>query len=287
MLDKIKKKIIGVLQKGTETLLPNKVGDLFEELIVNKTYKDTKEKYIQLLSKNTKFEKSFIRSLINKLEIIDNNIKCAHGPFELYLMQASLLALDLKGPVLELGCYKGGSTAKLSLICNLTGRELHAFDSFEGLPPPSELDVKHNFIPWISTKKTVHYTCGSYAGSLEEVKSNVSKYGNIDSCSFYKGFFEETLPNFSQKPAFIFMDVDYIESAKNVIKNLWPKLISGGYFFSHEALVEDYIKEISDPLWWRTEFNESPPLFYGAGYGICWRSGKYSFPSNLFYFKKN
>ena len=263
------------------------MGDLFEKLIVNKIYKDIEEKYIQLLSKNTKFNRKIIRSLINKLEIIDNNIICAHGRFELYLMQAMLLALDIEGPVLELGCYKGGSTAKLSLICNLTGRELHAFDSFEGLPPPNELDVKHNYISWICTNKTVHYTTGSYAGSLDEVKSNVSKYGIIDNSFFYKGFFEETLPNFSKKPAFIFMDVDYIESAKIVIRNLWPKLISGGYFFSHEALVEDYIKEISDPLWWRAEFNEEPPLFFGVGYGACWRSGKYSFPSNLFYFKKN
>src|SRR5215203_1739797 len=38
------------------------------------------------------------------------------------------------GCVVECGCYAGGSTANLSLVCSLTGRQLEVFDSFEGLP---------------------------------------------------------------------------------------------------------------------------------------------------------
>jgi O-methyltransferase len=40
------------------------------------------------------------------------------------------------GSVVECGCYVGGSTANLSLVCAATGRKLIIFDSFQGLPEP-------------------------------------------------------------------------------------------------------------------------------------------------------
>ncbi|HLT27990.1 MAG TPA: TylF/MycF/NovP-related O-methyltransferase, partial [Zeimonas sp.] len=40
--------------------------------------------------------------------------------------------------LVEAGCFKGGSTAKLSLLAELAGRELVVFDSFEGLPDNDE-----------------------------------------------------------------------------------------------------------------------------------------------------
>src|SRR5690606_19018518 len=42
------------------------------------------------------------------------------------------------GVLVEAGCFKGGSTAKLSLLAELAGRELVVFDSFEGLPDNDE-----------------------------------------------------------------------------------------------------------------------------------------------------
>src|SRR6266480_1140884 len=48
----------------------------------------------------------------------------------------SILRSKASGVVVECGCYKGGSTANLSLICAKAGRKLHVFDSFAGLPDP-------------------------------------------------------------------------------------------------------------------------------------------------------
>jgi len=233
-----------------------------------------------------KYELKTIKDLQDKIEEIDKYIKCAHDPFEFYLMEAIILTLNTDGPIVELGCYKGGSTAKLSLLCKLTGRKLFAFDSFEGLPPPTSIDLKHKFMPWIYEKKHAVYSESAYAGTLDEVKRNVTIYGDINNCEFIKGYFENTLPSFKEKPAFIFMDVDYIESARTVIKYLWPKLTIGGYLFSHEALVEDFIKQISSPQWWQKEIGHAPPLMYGAGYGSCWRSKFIALPSNVFYLQK-
>ena len=43
---------------------------------------------------------------------------------------------EVEGVVVECGCFMGGSTANLSLACEITGRRLIVYDSFEGLPPP-------------------------------------------------------------------------------------------------------------------------------------------------------
>ena len=52
---------------------------------------------------------------------------------------------------------------------------------------------------------------------------------------------------------------------------MWPKLLPGGLIFSHEGLVVDYIKGITNMSWWEKNLNQKPPLLYGAGYGCCWR----------------
>ena len=46
----------------------------------------------------------------------------------------------LNGVVVECGCFRGGTTANLSLACQVVGRELYVYDSFEGLPAAVEGD---------------------------------------------------------------------------------------------------------------------------------------------------
>ena len=176
------------------------------------TFPLIKKDFIKRCSINVKFSAKEIKDLLDKFDICSRNIKCGHSKGELFTMFAMILSLETNGPIFELGCFKGGSTSKLSLICELTGRKLYVFDSFEGLPVPGVIDQKHNYMPWIIDKKFVKYSKGNYYGSLNEVKENINKYGSINVCKFIKGYFQESLPNFKIKPACIFMDVDYIES---------------------------------------------------------------------------
>src|SRR3954447_7100877 len=57
-------------------------------------------------------------------------------------MAAKLLGIppSVEGAVVECGCFLGGSTANLSLVCEIVGRELIVYDSFEGLPAPTPDD---------------------------------------------------------------------------------------------------------------------------------------------------
>ena len=51
-------------------------------------------------------------------------------------MSAKLVAIppEVPGAVVECGCFGGGSTANLSLVCDIVDRELIVCDSFEGMP---------------------------------------------------------------------------------------------------------------------------------------------------------
>ncbi len=48
------------------------------------------------------------------------------------------------GVVVECGCWLGGSTACLSVICDYAGRDLVVYDSFEGLPLADPRDEMGN-----------------------------------------------------------------------------------------------------------------------------------------------
>ena len=58
-------------------------------------------------------------------------------------MAAKLLEIppSVKGAVVECGCWLGGTT-NLSIICDIVGRDLIVYDSFEGLPAPEALGDK-------------------------------------------------------------------------------------------------------------------------------------------------
>lgn len=243
--------------------------------------------FIDNLVEQTEYSKKTLKKVLKSIKKIHQIIPCSHGYFEFLILYGIILTLPVKGPIIEFGCYKGGSSAKLSLISKLTRRKLYIFDSFEGLPVPDKEDKKHHIVPWIDSRKEAIYKKGLYSGSLDEVKNNITQYGCIDVCSFHKGYFEETLPTFNMKAACICMDVDYIKSAKTVLQYMWPQLKDKGILFTHEAGVIEYIKGITDINWWEKELHQKPPLLYGAGYGINFRWHGFSFLSNTAYFIKN
>ena len=74
--------------------------------------------------------------------------------------------------MIECDCHKGGSTANLSHAAAMVGRELHVFDSFEGLPTPP-VGGAENVLHHERTTNT--YERGMYAASLDEVRENVRR----------------------------------------------------------------------------------------------------------------
>ena len=87
---------------------------------------------------------SFGRDLRRKFQKIQESIGCAH------YMEESLLIMDfirrnrnLPGEIVECGVFKGGMTAKLSLLAKKLNKQVYAYDSYEGLSDPARYGTGH------------------------------------------------------------------------------------------------------------------------------------------------
>lgn len=116
----------------------------------------------------------------------------------------------IEGDLAEVGTYQGCSA---KLICESKGNKiLHVFDTFEGLPEPSDKDNR--------------FKKGDYKDSLESVKDYLSEYKNIN---FYKGFFPETArPIKDKKFSFVNLDVDLYQSTLDGLKFFYQRMNKGG-----------------------------------------------------------
>jgi hypothetical protein len=189
-----------------------------------------------------------------------------------------------EGCVVECGSYKGRSTASLSLACSLCGRKLEVFDSFEGLPEPSAHDKSHVVV---DVKEIQTYSKGGFRGTLDEVKNNASKYGDISVCNFNAGYFDQTLPKFKKKCVFVFLDVDLKDSLETCLIYLWPNIQDNCYLFTHEAHHMDVASLFFDKEWWKNKFGSPAPGLVGAGCGLGLVPGISSFNSSIGYTVKN
>jgi len=162
-----------------------------------------------------------------------------------------------KGAIVECGCWLGGSTVNLSLICDLVDRDLIVYDSFEGLPA-AEPNDRH-------AKPEAQ---GMLRGDLAVVQENVRRYGNIDRCTFRKGWFEQTLPDHTEPVVLCVLDVDFQASLHVSVLNLWPHLTPKGYVFIDEYVFIDYCALFFSESFWKKHFDVAPPGLYGAGTGI-------------------
>jgi len=201
---------------------------------------------------------------LNKLKKIDKEVPSAHNASHILKFLLAILKLpkDMDGCIVEAGAYKGGGTCKISLFTAHVNRKLFVFDSFQGLPPNNEKHEKslegHSIKNWFAE--------GNYAGSLEEVKSNVEKFGTIENCTFIKGWFEETLPQFHQPVALAYLDVDLAASIRTCLKNLYPLLVPGGSIYSQDGDFPLVIEVFKDEGFWKNEVGcEKIPEIIGLG----------------------
>lgn len=134
---------------------------------------------------------------------------------QLYVLRSNGVAGDFA----EFGCFKGYSSSMLSFACAQIGIEMHIFDSFEGLPPAEGSG----------------YQAGQYAGSLDEVRENIARFGAIDAVQFHQGFFSDSLRVWRPKALMcLWMDVDLESSARDLLV-VAGRLDARGTVFSHEC----------------------------------------------------
>ncbi len=194
---------------------------------------------------------------------ISRNVPCAHEESEVLSFNYAILALPdtVEGCVIECGAFKGGSTAKFSLATRMVNRKLYVFDSFEGLPENDEEHTEsilgHSIENWFDP--------GEFNGALEEVKANITKYGAIEVCEFVQGYYENTMPDFKEKVAAVYIDVDLASSTKTCLKYLWPLLSPGGVVMSQDGDFPLVIEAYDDDEFWENEVGCPKPVIDGLG----------------------
>lgn len=188
-------------------------------------------------------------------------VDCPHTQEEILAFIEVILRLPAATPgaVVEAGCYKGGSTAKFSFAAWLAHRKLIVFDSFEGIPRHEERHSQNIF------GGEAEFAPGSYAGSLNEVKRNVARFGTVEVCTFVKGWFENTLPSFREPVAAAYLDVDLASSTRTCIKHLYPLIIPGGVLLSHDGHLPLVLDVFRDDAFWESEVGCPRPVVAGIG----------------------
>jgi O-methyltransferase len=169
------------------------------------------------------------------------------------------------GDVVECGCYLGGSSANISLVCKLAGRGLVIYDSFEGLPEPSEQDRKHVYVHYDASDD---YYKGRFAASLDQVKANIARCGAIEVCEFVPGFFDATMPGSGRSVVLAFLDVDLVDSLKPCLLGVWGNMPEGCRVYVHEAASLSLVSLFFDSTWWQEQLGDGAPGFVGSGAGL-------------------
>jgi len=152
-------------------------------------------------------------------------------PYESYQLYAIVnrLCEKRKGNLAEVGVYKGYSA---KMICETKGsNSLYLFDTFSGLPKPTEIDSP--------------YEEGDYSSTEEEVKQCLNKYENVE---ITKGIFPFSATERIKSLKFIFVhiDTDLYDSILNSLNFFYPRMEQGGIMMIHDALTDGGKEAIKD-----------------------------------------
>jgi len=236
-----------------------------------KTHKGSYLNYRDLFVQNGKqsvYDEMIRSQIAERFEEIDRRVPKATTPTDGLILAEALLSMGAAGDIVECGCFAGASSAKLSIIAQILGRRLLVFDSFEGLPEGGEPIVHARLRneefdgPWKS---------GDYSAGLDAVRGNVESFGEPSVCSYVQGWFNQTLTpgNLPEHISAAFTDVDLYSSARECLLGIWPRLSDQGIYFSHDVAFIPVLQQLCDENLWVEQLHCFPPVFFGAGFGIC------------------
>jgi len=126
----------------------------------------------------------------------------------------------LEGALVDCGVWNGGSTTLLGT--GALGRDVWAFDSFEGLPKPGPRDPDAH-ADWE----------GEAHGSEEKLREAFTRYaGRPDRLHVVKGWFNDTFPQVAEQIgpiALIHIDADWFDPCLLALETFYDKVVPGGY----------------------------------------------------------
>jgi O-methyltransferase len=147
----------------------------------------------------------------------------------------------IPGDVVECGVWRGGSmqaVARTLMSLDAADRDLHLFDTFEGMPPPTEEDRRLEGPP---AEELMHGGRRSHlvraVADLEDVRAGMERTGYpAERVHYHPGRVEDTIPRRApQQIGLLRLDTDWYESTKHELDHLYDRVTPGGV-----VIIDDY-----------------------------------------------
>lgn len=146
----------------------------------------------------------------------------------------SVFHAAIPGAIVEIGCNNGFTSAFFGLVMKdqkQTHRQLHLYDSFHGLPQPSEFDA--------------YLKKGELLADSENIRLLFNQF-ELSQPIIHEGWFDDTLPNYLPDTiAFAYIDADFYQPTKHALESLYPRMTFGSII-----IVDDYADTERNPRAW-------------------------------------
>jgi len=176
-----------------------------------------------------------------------------------------IIRAEIPGDFVECGVWRGGSVMMMALALKAfggVGRRIHCFDTFEGMPPPDERDVRHDTgeaaSDILAASERSEGSVFWAMAPLAEVERNLGRTGYpAELVTYCKGKVEETLPlSAPASVALLRLDTDWYQSTKHELECLYPRLSVGGvliiddygFFRGARQATDEYFRETGAPM---------------------------------------
>lgn len=131
----------------------------------------------------------------------------------------------VEGALVDCGCYNGGSSVMMS--AGAPGREVWAFDSFQGLPETGPRDPG-SADDWV----------GELVASEAKVREAFRRFASPGRLHVVPGWFADSFPRTEdqiERVAILHADGDWYESVRLTLETFEPKVAPGGF-----VVIDDY-----------------------------------------------
>jgi O-methyltransferase len=148
---------------------------------------------------------------------------------------------EVAGDVVECGVWRGGSmqaVARTLLERGVSDRELHLFDTFEGMPPPTTEDRRIKGPPASELLAGRPRTENIWAvADLDDVRAGMATTGYpAERIHYHPGLVQDTIPRDApERIALLRLDTDWYASTRHELDHLYDRLVPGGVL-----IIDDY-----------------------------------------------
>jgi hypothetical protein len=195
------------------------------------------------------------------------------GPVKLFTLISAVRYIvehDVPGAFVECGVWRGGSmqaVARELVRLGVSDRDLHLFDTFEGMPPPTDADVRWDGRSAADLLAANDKSRSIWAtASLEDVQEGFAAIDYpAERIHYVQGRVEQTVPeHVPEHIALLRLDTDWYESSRHELDHMYDRLVPGGVLLLDDYGYWEGQRRATDEWLARTK---EPLMLFGMGAG--------------------